>query len=188
MTLSPPALFKDGARADDQWSFPAEGEPLPSDGPVALPKARLIAEWPALAARNAPLGVVLVSGEKLDGLEDILPRLSLVRLVIPRYADGRLYSIARLLRDRHGFTGEIRAAGDVLRDQVPLLARAGVDAFEVAHEGTARAIEEGRIVAVRHHYQPASAVGAEERPASGARPWLRISPPSRPVPASGAQS
>ena len=93
------ALFRNGRRIADDWTFPAEGEALPETGPVALPKARLIADWPALEGRNAPIGVVIASGEKLDGLEAILPRLSLVKLVIPRYADGRLYSIARLLRD-----------------------------------------------------------------------------------------
>ncbi|MBL8570665.1 MAG: DUF934 domain-containing protein [Phreatobacter sp.] len=170
------ALFRHGVRVTDDWTFPAEGEAFPDSGPVGLPKARLVAEWPALEARNAPLGVVIASGEKLDGLEAILPRLSLVKLVIPRYADGRLYSIARLLRDRHLFAGEIRASGDVLRDQVTLLARAGVDAFDVAHEGTARAIETGRIVAVSRHYQPASNDTAEVPAAPGARPWLRRTP------------
>jgi uncharacterized protein (DUF934 family) len=180
------ALFRNGVRIADDWTFPADDAALPEGGALALPKARLIAEWPALAARNAPIGLVLVSGEKLDGLEAILPRLSLVKLVIPRYTDGRLYSIARLLRDRHGFAGEIRASGDVLRDQVPLLLRAGVDVLDIAHEGTARAIETGAIVAVAHHYQPASNDAAETRPAAaGARPWLRTSPASRPASASG---
>jgi uncharacterized protein (DUF934 family) len=176
------ALFRNGRRIADEWTFPADDAALPETGAVALPKARLVAEWPALEGRNAPLGVVLASGEKLDGLEAILPRLSLVKLVIPRYADGRLYSIARLLRDRHSYAGEIRASGDVLRDQVALLARAGVDVFEVVHEGTARAIETGAIVAVSHHYQPASNEAGEARPsAAGFRPWQRRSPAPSPA-------
>jgi uncharacterized protein (DUF934 family) len=186
------ALFRDGVIVADDWTFPAEAEPLPETGAVALPKARLIAEWPALERRNAPIGVVLASGEKLDGLEALLPRLALVKLVIPRYADGRLYSIARLLRDRHGFTGEIRAAGDVLRDQVPFLVRSGFDSLDVTHEGTIRALQENRLVAVRHHYQPASQEAGEAKPgiAAGARPWLRLTPssPSSLVPESGVSS
>lgn len=174
-------LFRHGVRVADDWTFPAEDEAFPDSGPVALPRARLIAEWPALEARNAPFGVVIASGEKLDGLEAILPRLSLVKLVIPRYADGRLYSIARLLRDRYSFAGEIRASGDVLRDQVALLARAGVDTFDVAHEGTARVIETGGIVAVTHHYQPASNDAAEAHAGPGARPWLRRTPVPSPL-------
>lgn len=175
------ALFRQGVRVADDWTFPTADEALPETGPVALTKTRLIAEWSSLEARNAPLGVVIASGEKLDGLEGILPRLSLVKLVIPRYADGRLYSIARLLRDRYSFAGEIRASGDVLRDQIALLARAGVDAFDVAHEGTARAIEAGGIVAVSHHYQPASNDAAEAHAAPGARPWLRRTPAPSPL-------
>ena len=167
-------LFRHGRRAEDEWQFPAD-EALPESGPLALPKARLLAEWEALSTRNTPLGVVLVSGETLAGLEDILPRLSLVRLVIPRYADGRLYSIARLLRDRHGFTGEVRAAGDILRDQVALLQRTGFDTLEVTHPGTIAALEDNRIVAVRHHYQAASAQETEAQPAPAKRPWLRVS-------------
>lgn len=169
-------LFRHGRRAEDDWQFPAEDAALPESGSIALPKARLLAEWEVLAARNTPLGVVLVSGETLAGLEDVLPRLSLVRLVIPRYADGRLYSIARLLRDRHGFTGEVRAAGDILRDQVALLTRTGFDALEVTHPGTIAALEDNSIVAVRHHYQAAAAQDVEIQPAPATRPWLRISP------------
>jgi uncharacterized protein (DUF934 family) len=167
------ALYRDGAFVADDWIFPDATAPLPSLGMLALPKQRLTAEWPELAQRNEPLGLVLQSGETLDGLEEILRRLALVRLVIPRYADGRLYSIARLLRERHGFSGEIRAAGDVLRDQIVFLARAGFDAFEISHEGTIRALEQGSIVAVRHHYQPSARQAGEVRP--GPRPWLRLS-------------
>jgi uncharacterized protein (DUF934 family) len=167
------ALYRHGAFVADNWVFPAEADPLPAHGRMALAKDRLIAEWPALSGRPDPVGLVLQAGQNLDGLADIVPRLALVRLVIPRYADGRLYSIARLLRDRHHFTGEIRAAGDVLRDQIAFLARSGVDAFEVTHEGTVRALADGAIVAVHHHYQPASRGVGETRP--GPRPWLRLS-------------
>lgn len=167
------ALYRHGAFVADDWIFPGDGEPLPAAGKVALSKTRLIAEAAALASRADPIGLVLASGENLDGLADVVGKLQLVKLVIPRYADGRLYSIARLLRDRFGFAGEIRASGDVLRDQIVFLARAGVDAFEVTHEGTIRALGEGAIVAVHHHYQPASQAAVEAKP--GPRPWLRKS-------------
>jgi len=167
------ALYRDGGFVADDWIFPDDADPVPGTGKVALPRDRLIAAWPKLAGRTEPVGLVLKSGENLDGLADIIPRLALVRLVIPRYADGRLYSIARLLRDRFGFTGEIRAAGDVLRDQIVLLARSGFNGFEVTHEGTIRALRDGTIVAVHHHYQPASHEVGETRP--GPRPWLRLS-------------
>jgi phosphoadenosine phosphosulfate reductase len=165
------ALYRNGAFVADDWTFPADDEAIPGAGAIALSRARLIAEWPTLASRNAPVGLVLASGEKVDGLEEILPRLALVRLVIPRYSDGRLYSQARLLRERHGFAGEIRAAGDILRDQIVFLARVGFDAFEITHEGTIKALAEGKIVSVGHFYQPAATEASETRP--GPRPWLR---------------
>ncbi len=60
--------------------------------------------------------------------------LALVALVFPTFRDGRAYSQARLLRERHGFRGELRATGQVLRDQLMFLQRAGFDAFEVSKD------------------------------------------------------
>jgi uncharacterized protein (DUF934 family) len=125
------------------------------------------------AAHGSEIGLVLVAGDTLDGLVDDLPKLALVVIRFPKYSDGRPYSLARLLRDRHGFGGELRASGDVLRDQVALMLRAGFDALEVTHPGTIVALRESRIVAVHHHYQPASAEASETRPDT--RPWRRVS-------------
>ena len=168
-------LFRDGLEAADDWTRVADDEPLPASGKVVLTKARLIAERDFLRGRNAPLGVALASGENLDGIEEDISRLSLVVLDIPRYADGRLYSIARLLRERHGFAGELRAAGDVLRDQIMFLHRVGVDSFDVTHPGTVAALRSGEIVAPVNHTQAASRETEEERP--GVRPWRRVSRP-----------
>ena len=59
-----------------------------------------------------------------------LPRLELVALEFPKFSDGRALSQARLLRERYGYRGEIRAMGDVLRDQLFFMTRCGFDAFE----------------------------------------------------------
>lgn len=170
-------LFRDGRVVEDEWVRASEGEPTPASGNIVLGKARLLAERDALRGRNAPLGLVLASGENLEGLEDEIARLSLVVLDIPRYADGRLYSIARLLRERHGFTGEIRASGDVLRDQIMLLHRVGVDSFDVTHPGTLAALEAGEIVAPRHHLQAAAREAEEDH--DTVRPWRRTTPRGR---------
>lgn len=167
-------LFQNGVEVDDDWTRVADGDALPESGKVILSKARLLADRESLRGRNAPFGLALASGESLDGIEDDLTRLSLVVLDIPRYADGRLYSIARLLRERHGFSGEIRAAGDVLRDQIMFLHRVGVDAFDVTHPGTVAALRAGTIVAPTNHTQPAARETEEHRP--GGRPWRRTSP------------
>ena len=166
------ALYRHGAFVDDDWQFPADAEPLPPGGKVAVGKTRLKAEWPALRTRNAGVGLVLNAGETLDGLEEILPQLALVMLVVAKYSDGRHFSVARLLRDRHLYRGELRATGDVLQDQIGFFLRSGFDALDVRHPGTIAALREGRVKLVRHHYQPASNEEAETRP--GPRPWLRL--------------
>ena len=170
--MQTPELWRDGAFGADEWIFPAAGEPVPADGKVALPKARFLAERAALAGRNGPIGLVLESGETLADIEDDIQRFALIVLRFPRYADGRNYSTARLLRDVHGFRGELRAAGDVLRDQVLFMLRAGFDALSISHPGTVAALKDGRIVGVHHYYQPAS-IDAQER-AAGLRSWQRM--------------
>jgi uncharacterized protein (DUF934 family) len=85
-------------------------------------------------------------------IEDLaydLPRLSLVALGFPKYRDGRAYSSARLLRDRYGFSGEVRAVGDVLREQAGHMIRCGFDAFEPADNSTP---QEWLAVAQRYHH------------------------------------
>ena len=72
----------------------------------------------------------------MEGLAYDLPRLSLVALTFPKFRDGRAYSAAALLRERYGFTGEVRAVGDVLREQAHFMVRCGFDAFEPSDGST----------------------------------------------------
>lgn len=166
------ALYKNGAFTADAWRFPAADEPV-GDGPVAVGKARFLAERDALVGRNADLGLVLQSGEDLDGLEQDVDRFRLIVLTIPRYTDGRSYSTASILRERHGYAGELRATGDVLRDQIPLMLRCGFDSFDVTNEPTRRAMEQGKVRGVSVHLQPAVADAGQSVP-TGTRPWLRV--------------
>lgn len=168
------ALYRNGAFCGDDWVLVENAAPLPEAGPVAVTKERWQTEHESLLARDTPLGLVLTAGENLDGITGALAHFSLIVLRFPKFSDGRPYSLARLLRDRYGYKGELRAAGDVLRDQIGFLARAGFDAFEVSHPGTIAALAEGRVHRFRHHYQPSSAPTDEVRP--GPRPWLRVSP------------
>lgn len=168
------ALYRDGALVADPWQFPAVDAPLPPTGPVAVEKTRYLAARDALLARNGDIGVVLAPGESLDGLEADLARLALIALRFPRFADGRPYSMARTLRDTLGFQGELRATGDVLRDQVVFLLRAGFDTLEVSDPGTLAALRDGRIVAVLRHYQPAAS--SREAAAASGPSWRRVSP------------
>jgi phosphoadenosine phosphosulfate reductase len=131
-------------------------------------KKRWLTERDALVLRNAPLGLHLDAGERVDDVAADLAHFSLIALSFPKFSDGRAFSTARLLRDKHGFTGELRAVGNVLSDQIAFMRRVGFDAFEVTHAPTRRALSQGRIAEVTLHYQPA---GAGEPPAA-TRPWL----------------
>jgi uncharacterized protein (DUF934 family) len=154
----------------DAWGRAAESKPLP-DAPVILSKTRWLAERDTLAGRNALLGLQLEPGEALDDIAVDVPRFPIIALSFPKFADGRAFSTARLLREKHGFAGELRAVGNVLSDQILYMRRVGFDSFEVTHVPTRRALAEGRIAEVTLHYQP---TGASEAPA-GTRPWLRRS-------------
>ncbi len=169
------ALYQNGRFIDDAWSFPPEDATTLGAGPIALPRSRLLSQWTTLKERADPIGLVLDSGERLEGLEAIIPALRLIALRIPKYSDGRQYSIARRLRDQFAYRFELRATGDILIDQIQMLRRVGFDALEITHPGTISALRENRIVGVARHYQPASLEASEAKP--GWRPWLRISEP-----------
>jgi phosphoadenosine phosphosulfate reductase len=93
-----------------------------------------------------------------------------VALKFDKFADGRAFSYAELLRERHGFRGDLRATGDVLLDEIVLMQRCGFTSFEVTDANTLRALKEGRAPKGALFYQPA--LGPREAPA-GTRPWLR---------------
>ena len=100
-----------------------------------------VADWTArrdeLRGSNAPLGVRLASDQGADLIADDVDRFTVIELEFPTFKDGRAYSTARLLRERHGFCGELRAVGNVLRDQLSFMHRCGFNAFEVDGEDAA---------------------------------------------------
>jgi uncharacterized protein (DUF934 family) len=166
------AIFKGHGFIKDEWVVAGDDAAMPA-GKAVVSKARFVAEREALTARNAPLGLILRSGETVDGLEEDIERFGLIVLDIPKYTDGRSYSTARLLRERYKYAGELRANGDVLRDQIMFLHRVGFDSFDVTHEGTIAALRDGKTKLVHKHYQPAAR--DDEEAAPGPRPWLRVS-------------
>jgi len=164
-------IWTEAAFRRDPWARPA-ATAEPGAGPLIVSKARFVAERAQLLARAAPLGLHLESGAAVDDLAPDVTRFALIALDFPKFSDGRSFSTARLLREKYGFAGELRAVGNVLADQIPFLRRVGFDAFEVTHLPTRRALSAGRIAEVRLHYQPA----LDAAPALAHRPWLRKSP------------
>jgi uncharacterized protein (DUF934 family) len=123
-------LIKSGAYAADSYAAVADDAALP-DGAVLVSLARFQKEREILLARNTPIGVKLQASENPETLGNDVNHFSLIALEFPKFRDGRAFSWARMLRTRLGFTGEIRAVGDFLYDQVNYQHRVGFDAWEV---------------------------------------------------------
>jgi uncharacterized protein (DUF934 family) len=132
-------FIKAGRRTDDRFLRVADDAAIPESKPVLISAARLLATPAELSRRCAPTGVIWPNNRAIAELAPHLDRLALVALVFPSFRDGRAYSQARLLRERYRYRGELRATGDVLRDQFLFLTRAGFDAFEVKKEADADA-------------------------------------------------
>ena len=161
-------LIKDDAFIDDSWAAVADEEALPEGAPAIISLARWQAEREVLAGRNAPLGIRLRADQPPAQIAMDLDRFQVIALEFPSFGDGRAYSYARLLRERYGYRGELRAVGNVLRDQALFMRRCGFDAFEVAEgtgvDGWREALDEISVF-----YQPAE----DGRPAA---PGLRSAP------------
>ena len=120
-------LVKNGQIVDDPYFRLPDGALVPEDAAVIVTAARLLADAGELTKRAAPLGVLWPNDRRISELAPYLDRIALVALVFPNFRDGRAYSQARLLRERYRFRGELRATGQVLRDQFLFLLRAGFD-------------------------------------------------------------
>lgn len=147
-------FIKAGRLAEDRFVRVADDEPVPDEAAVIISAERLLADDRELANRNALTGVIWPNDRSVAALVPYLDRLALIALIFPTYRDGRAYSQARILRERHGFRGELRATGDVLRDQFLFLARSGFDAFEVKKAADAAALTDA-MARFNVCYQPA---------------------------------
>jgi len=133
-----PTLIDRAGTVEDRWS-PLGAEVVGASGAAAAgPESHLILsleQWTyhgeALLASGAKVGIRLEPSEGPETIAPLLDRISLVAVNFPSFTDGRGYSIARLLRQRYGWTGELRAVGDILRDQMFYLSRCGFDTFEL---------------------------------------------------------
>ena len=132
-------LVKNGKIATDIFVHVADDADLPDDGAVLISAARFLENPESLSHRPGKTGVIWPNNRDVDDLVPYLDRLAVVALVFPTFRDGRAYSQARLLRERHGFRGELRATGQVLRDQFLFMLRAGFDALDAKKASDAEA-------------------------------------------------
>jgi uncharacterized protein (DUF934 family) len=128
------ALIKDGQLIEDPFSDASGAETVPPAGAVLVSYEQWQSHRPALLERGAPLGVRLRSDQPPELIVADLSDLALVALEFPKFRDGRAYSYARLLRERYGFEGELRAVGEVLLEQLFFMLRTGFNAFELEAE------------------------------------------------------
>jgi uncharacterized protein (DUF934 family) len=137
---------------DDPYTYVGDDDKLPA-GAAVVTLLRFQRDRDVLLARNTPLAVMLTSDQSPEVLARDLDRLSAVFLQFPKFRDGRGYSWARMLRDRFGFMGEIRAIGDVLRDQWLYMHRCGVDVLQV-RDGVSAAEVQVAMAEQTVFYQP----------------------------------
>lgn len=127
-------ITKAGETVADPWVL-LEGEAAGGgDAPLMVTLEHWRSHREALMGHNGPLGLMLADDESPALVAEELERFALIALDFPAFKNGRAYSSARLLRQRYGFTGEIRAVGDVLRDQIAFMIRCGFDSFAVADD------------------------------------------------------
>lgn len=144
----------------------ARGAPTskPQESRTVLP----LPAWRELAARgdgsHRSAGILLVAAETKAAELATLTEAPLIVVSLARFTDGRAYSVARILRETYGYSGELRVSGDVLLDQIALLQRSGFDSFEIAHQPTIDALARGHLPAVTAAYQDLPRGSAAVRP------------------------
>jgi uncharacterized protein (DUF934 family) len=154
-----PLLIKLNAKGADQvedgFVSVLDEDPIPQGADIIVSLARLKAEGEALLASGVAVGVQIEPADAVEDLEGFLSRLALVALAFPKFRDGRAFTSATLLRQRLGFKGEIRAVGDVLREQAGFMLRCGFDAF-VPSDGSSAEDWTKATHRHRHVYQTAA--------------------------------
>lgn len=112
------ALIRQGRVAENEWSLASTAEEIPPLGPLYVTPALWAEAREKLLQSGRPLGLWLKSDQRSQDLADDIRHFQSIALEFPKFTDGRAYTAARILRERLGFSGELRAVGQVLRDQL----------------------------------------------------------------------
>ena len=126
-------IIKDRQIIENNWSFIEDNQALPM-GNLIISLSRWQAEKPQLQQHAAPLGLRLQSSDNVADIAQDLAHFDLIELHFPVFTDGRGFSQAKLLRDRYQYTGEIRASGHFMVDQVFYMTKVGINAFDLNDE------------------------------------------------------
>ena len=164
-------LFKNGAFIADPWRDWAEGDAADGVSYTHVPMAVFVEYRETFLKNPHPLGLLVSPGDRVEDVAEDLDHFASIAIAFPAFTDGRGYSTARLVTERYGYAGEVRAVGDVLIDQIRHMRRCGVTAFVVSHAPTRAALEAGKLGELPVYLQP---VGNGEAPV-GTRPFLRKS-------------
>lgn len=148
-------IIRDGQIVKDEWMSVDDNAALPASGDIIVSLDRWQKDKREIVTRGPRYGIVLPNDFDVPELGEEWLILGAVLLQFPSFADGRAYSQATLLRERYGFEGELRATGDVLRDQLYYMKRVGINAFEIRSdrsiENALEALEDYSV-----HYQTAT--------------------------------
>ena len=125
-------IIKDNTLVEDHWVYLDDDAPLPDIGDIVVSLDRWQKDRAELIARRGRIGLRLRSDESARAIGQEAQQFALIAIEFPKFKDGRGYSSARLLRERFGYQGELRAVGEVLRDQYLFMARCGIDSFDVS--------------------------------------------------------
>lgn len=163
-------IFRHGKIQSDAWAYVSDDETLPKAGKHIFSLERLKQDYAALKETDLTIGAVIRPGEKAEDLKDYLDVLELVAVDFPSFADGRGFSAARILREKLAYSGEVRAVGPFILDQIGFMTRCGIDSFALDNPRLRADLEAGNLNEVTVYSQPV--VTRKEAPA-GTRPWMR---------------
>ncbi|MCT7665553.1 DUF934 domain-containing protein [Shinella kummerowiae] len=156
-----------GFVTDDPWIIETDETKAGSNEKAILGLDDFLAK--VSGTDETELGVLINPADDVRKLEGHLDRLALVAVAFPAFNDGRAFSHASLLRTRLGFSREVRAVGDVLIDQIPLMLRCGIDSFAVTNATALKRLAENRLPGIDNHYQPTARPSEEV----GSYSWRR---------------
>ena len=148
-------LWTNGHFADNTFVTLDDAAALPASGALIVSLKRWRETRAALLAHAGTIGVLVEPTTVLGIVTDALARVGTIVIPFAKFTDGRGYSLARRLREEMHYKGEIRATGEVLIDQIPLMLRCGFDSFAISHAPTLRALEAGHLPAIPEVYQNA---------------------------------